>query len=124
MLHIKKSHICLAACLVLSTGAAHATQSVHKTMADCAGIFLAVSEVTETPDRKAFIREVSRVWSDAAAETAGRDMSDPIEATAAKWRDKGPALSFTQAYHDSVSLCRSLAQEQSITFPKPPQVSG
>lgn len=100
--------------VLLAASPTFAGQPISVSMAECAGITLAVSSYVHTPYRKERILSISHAWAKAAADEAGQDMSSVVSDKADQWREKGRMVAFTEEFHDWTKYCGSLARHKGL----------
>ncbi|MDA8747362.1 hypothetical protein N9M66_04035 [Litoreibacter sp.] len=99
---------------LIAASSAQAGQPISVSMAECAGITLAISHHVHTPHRKERILSISDAWADAADDEAGRDMSAVVIEKADMWREKGRMVAFTEEFKDWTDYCGSLARHKGL----------
>lgn len=112
----------LALCAVPLSGA-KASQSLSKSMAECAGLFLAASEWFDASDARADqMLYVAGVWSEAAREQAASEgHRDAVPRVAAherakyeEWVGRGRMTVFSDDFKDWGGYCRALGKSRGL----------
>lgn len=116
-----KSFLLLAFCVAPLSGQA---QPYSTSMAQCAGIFDAMSQLVTSPENQKKVATVSAAYLDSARAQAVREgVEDPdkvvdatFTTTSDEWARKGARAVFSQDYRDWTAYCRSFAKDQGIEF--------
>ncbi|SFR55855.1 hypothetical protein [Litoreibacter janthinus] len=106
----------LVLALSLVSTPAQAGQPIYESMAECAGIFKAMSEMMETQEKRDRLNGAYLNWAKASADEAGHDMTPLISEKAEDWRSKGAKVAFTQDFRDWTKYCRSLAKHKHLVI--------
>lgn len=106
----------LIVALSLCAAPAQAGQPIYESMAECAGIFQAASEIMQTEEKRDRVYRAHLKWAEASTAEAGHDMTPLITQKAEVWRSKGVTAVFTEDFLDWTKYCASLAKHKKLVI--------
>ena len=120
---MRPSVLVAAAALGFSAHSADASQPISQSMAECAGLVLAMSGFMDAGDPRADqMLRLAGVWTEAAiAQAEAEGHRDAVPRIAAfkkakydEWTDRGPMSVFSSDFKDWAGYCRALGKSRGL----------